>query len=93
MPTPASMPQRRPQMGRETFQAFARANTREALMDAMSSQAEAYFGGPVELKEASAQPGPQGGQASYQGTSRWCARAPRLPLNPADNTNPERTHP
>ena len=94
MPTPANMPQRRPQMGRETFQAFARANSREALMDAMRSQAEAYFGGPVELKEASAQPGPQGGQASYQGTSRWCARAPRLPLNPTDCTaSPERTNP
>ena len=74
MPTQAGMPQRRPGMCRETFQAFARANTRDALMDAMRSQAEAYFGGPVELKDASAQPGPQGGQASYQGTSRWHAR-------------------
>ena len=75
MPTPASMPQRRPGLCRETFQAFARANSRDDLMAAMRAQAEAYFGGPVELKEASAQPGPQGrGQASYQGTSRWHAR-------------------
>ena len=67
MATPASMPQRRSQMGRETFQAFARASSRDELMAAMRSQAEAYFGGPVELKEASAQPGPQGRQASLPG--------------------------
>ena len=32
MPTPASMPQRRPGMCRETFQTFARANMRDDLM-------------------------------------------------------------
>ena len=75
MPTPASMPQRRPGMCRETFQAFARANDCDELMDAMRSQAEAYFGGPVELKEASAQPGPNGGVTfAFQGASRWHAR-------------------
>lgn len=73
VPTP---PQPAPPGPRESFQAFARSDSREALMDAMRVQAEAYFGGPVELKEASAQPGPNGGVTfAFQGSSRWVARA------------------
>ena len=61
---------------RETFHAYARANSRADLMDAMRSQAEAYFGCKVELRDATAQPGPSGGTTfAFQGASRWVARA------------------
>lgn len=68
---------------RETFQAFGRASSREALMDAMRAQAAEYFGCRVELRDASVQLGPAASprgsasapaQARYQGTSRWVAR-------------------
>ena len=65
--------------GRETFQAFARAATREDLLADMRAQAEAYFGGVrVELREASAQRAQSANGLprtdQYQGSSRWVAR-------------------
>lgn len=76
MSTPADMPTRHAVgngWAKETFQAFARADTRSELIDLMRKQAEQYFGCKVELREASAQPGPNG-QRAYQGSSRWVAR-------------------
>lgn len=61
---------------RETFHAYARANSRIELMDAMRAQAESYFGCKAELRDATAQPGPSGGATfAFQGASRWVARA------------------
>ena len=67
--SPADMPLKR--FAREQVQAFARADSRDELMAEMRAQATAYFGGPVLLKEASAQPAPKNDPAVYQGTSKW----------------------
>lgn len=72
VPTPPRLPAGHT---RETFQAFGRADTRDALMDAMRAQAEAYFGGKVELRNAQAQPAPPRSGTTYQGSSYWTARA------------------
>ncbi len=78
MSTPADMPARQALgngWARETFQAFARADSRAELMDLMRKQAESYFGCKVEMREASAQLAPTGkGARTYQGSSRWVAR-------------------
>jgi len=75
--TPADMPARHAVgngWAKETYQAFARADTRAELLDRMRRQAEAYFGCRVELREASAQAAPKGSAEAYQGASRWVAR-------------------
>lgn len=72
VPTP---PRPAPPGPRETFQAFARSDSREGLMDAMRGQAEAYFGCKVELCKSSAQPaGVRSVVTQYQGSSFWVAR-------------------
>ena len=77
VPTP---PRPAPPGPRETFQAFARSDSREGLMDAMRGQAEAYFGCKVELCQSSAQPATGGARpvtrpaTQYQGSSFWVAR-------------------
>ena len=74
VPTP---PQPAPPGPRESFQTFARSDSREGLMNAMRAQTEAYFGCKVELCKSSAQPA-TGGAArpatQYQGSSFWVAR-------------------
>ena len=72
VPTP---PQPAPPGPRESFQAFARRETREELMADMRTQAEAYFGCKVALLKSSAQPHHSGsGSFAYQGSSSWMAR-------------------
>lgn len=72
VPTP---PQPAPPGPRESFQAFARSDSREELMADMRTQAEAYFGCKVALLKSSAQPcGQQGAGKAYQGSSFWQAR-------------------
>lgn len=70
-PTP---PKPSDNMNRESFTAFARAGSRDELMDLMRAQAEAYFGTKVELRSAAAQPAPGGSGVAYQGSSHWTAR-------------------
>ena len=70
-PTP---PKPSDNMNRESFTAFARAGSREELMDLMRAQAEAYFGTKVELRSAAAQPAPVSSVLAYQGSSHWTAR-------------------
>lgn len=78
MTTPVPTPPRPTPPGpRETFQAFARSDSREGLMGAMRAQAEAYFGCKVELCKASAQPCQSSNGVArhpYQGSSFWVAR-------------------
>ena len=62
---------------RETFQAFARAESRDLLMKVMEEQAVSFFGGPVVLAKCSAQLCQQNrpaGSVIYQGSSTWLSR-------------------
>lgn len=80
-----------PGMCHEEFRAFGRADSRDELMAIMRAQAESYFGGPVGLRDASAQlvqmptniAAIDGARSPrYQGSSRWYPR-PKLPPAPA----------
>lgn len=73
---PCPPPTPRITANRETFRAYARADNRQALMDAMRHQAEQYFGCPVELIRADAEANARQGDHNHawRASSLWKAR-------------------